>query len=704
MRIAIGCDHAGFPHKDTVVTALRHDGHEIVDFGTHSTEPVDYPDYARAVGTAVRQGNADAGVLICGSGAGVAIAANKLRGVRAALCHDPFTARQAREDDDANVLCLGARVIDAPHAVELTRIFVGARFSGAVRHERRLAKVREIEAVECGTLPLEGGDHTTMPKFAGEEAKAVDAALSRLEQVDAVRRVWGKDASLWTNEPRTQAAIRNRLGWLASPVAARQQIPELTAFANDVRGDGITDVVLLGMGGSSLAAEVLATTFGAAPGAPALAVLDTTDAATVRATRARLKLRQTLFLVSSKSGTTAEMLALYRFFREEMNREAEAPGTHFVAITDPGASLERLARESGFRRTFLNAPDIGGRFSALSSFGLVPGALLGVDLRRLIERAAAMADACGALVPASENAGVRLGATLAGLAEAGRDKITLVLSPAVRAFGGWLEQLLTESTGKDGTGFVVVNDEPLGPPDVYGNDRVFVAMTVGDDTRFDAPLTALARSRHPVVRIGLAHPYDLGGEFFRWEMATAAAGIALGINPFDEPNVAQAKEATQASLAKHRESGRLPEWPADTLDDVARVLGESRPGDYVALLAYLTPTAETTDALEKVRLVIRNRTRLATTVGYGPRYLHSTGQLHKGGPPTPILIVLTADDHEDLPIPGEAYGFSTLKAAQALGDLATLRAAHRRALWLPLGDRPVTSLERIAAALARLPA
>jgi RpiB/LacA/LacB family sugar-phosphate isomerase len=704
MRIAIGCDHAGFPHKATVVTALRHDGHEIVDFGTDSTEPVDYPDYARAVGTAVRGGDADAGILICGSGAGVAIAANKLRGVRAALCHDPFTARQAREDDDANVLCVGARVIDAAQAAELARIFLAARFSKAPRHERRLAKVRELEATECGTLPRKATDQTAMPEFVGATATAVADALGRLEHLDAVRRVWGKDASLWTNDPRAQAAIRNRLGWLASPVAAREQIAELSAFAAEIRGDGITDVVLLGMGGSSLAAEVLAATFGAAPGAPTLAVLDTTDAATVRATRARLKLRQTLFLVSSKSGTTTEMLALYRLFREEVNREVEAPGTHFVAITDPGTSLERLARETGFRRTFLNAPDIGGRFSALSYFGLVPGALLGIDLRRLVESAAVMADACGALVPARENAGVRLGATLAGLAETGRDKVTLVLSPPIRAFGGWLEQLLTESTGKDGTGLVVVHEEPPGPPDVYGNDRVFVALTLADDTSADAPLDALARARHPIVRIRLAHPYELGGEFFRWEMATAAAGIVLGINPFDEPTVAQAKEATQAALARHRESGRLPEWPTDTLDDLARVLGESRPGDYVALLAYLTPSPETTAAVQKVRVVIRDRTRLATTVGYGPRYLHSTGQLHKGGPPTPILVVLTADDHEDLPIPGEAYGFSTLKAAQALGDLATLRAAHRRALWLPLGDRPAASLDRIAAALSRLPA
>ncbi|MGH7277218.1 MAG: hypothetical protein ACREJG_00865, partial [Candidatus Rokuibacteriota bacterium] len=520
----------------------------------------------------------------------------------------------------------------------------------------------------------------------------------------AGRRLWARDATLWTTEEGSRAAIENRLGWLGSPATPREQIRELVDFAAAVRGDGITDVVLLGMGGSSLAAEVLAVTFGPAPGAPGVTVLDTTDAATVRATRARLKLGQTLFLVASKSGTTTEMLALYRFFRAETSREVDAAGDHFVAITDPGTSLERMARETGFRRTFLNPPDIGGRFSALSCFGLVPAALLGMDLGRLLDGARAMAEACSPGVAVRDNPGVRLGAALGGLAESGRDKVTLVLSEPIRSFGAWLEQLLTESTGKQGKGLVVVHDEPLGSPTVYGADRVFVALTLGDDPRVDGPVAVLAEAGHPVIRIRLADRYDLGAEFFRWEMATATAGIVLGVNPFDEPDVAQAKEATHAALAKHRESGRLPEWPVDSLDDLARILGESRPGDYVALLAYLPPSVETTAALQRLRTVIRDRTHLATTVGYGPRYLHSTGQLHKGGPPTPILALLTADDMEDVPIPGESHGFSTLKAAQALGDLATLRAAHRRALWLPLGDRPLPVLDRFARALSRLPA
>jgi hypothetical protein len=309
-----------------------------------------------------------------------------------------------------------------------------------------------------------------------------------------------------------------------------------------------------------------------------------------------------------------------------------------------------------------------------------------------------MAARCGPDVPAHENPGLRLGATLAGLAQAGRDKVTLLISPGIRAVGAWLEQLLTESTGKSGRGLVVVNDEPAGPPIVYGNDRVFVTMALGGDAALESSAAALASAAHPIVRLALQDPYDLGAEFFRWEMATAAAGIVLGLNPFDEPNVAQAKDATAGALARFLETGRLPEWPTDGVDDLARAVRDARPGDYVALLAYLTPTAETAAALQRLRLGLRDATRLATTVGHGPRYLHSTGQLHKGGPPTPILVIFTTT-HEDLPIPGERFGFATLEMAQALGDLATLRAAQRRVLWLPLDGSSADALARIGTVL-----
>jgi RpiB/LacA/LacB family sugar-phosphate isomerase len=694
MRIAIAGDHHGVGYKAEMSRALIADGHDVRDFGPYSTEPVDYPDYARAVGRAVHDGRVQLGILVCGSGAGVAIAANKVRGVRAALCHDLFTAGQAREDDDANVLCLGAKVVSLDQAVTLARRFVSTPFSGAERHVRRLNKVRAMEAEQAGG-PRASGAGSRWP-----DTPPVSAALDRLEQQTAGARIWKKDTSLWSAAPAVQAAIANRLGWLEAPAVMRRHLPALAEFAAGVRAQGVRDVVLLGMGGSSLAAEVLAHTFGAARGCPALTVLDTTDPGAIRTLQARLSLPHTLFLVSSKSGTTAEMLALYRFFRAEVERVTAQAGAHFVAITDAGTPLERLATEARFRQTFLNPADIGGRFSALSFFGLVPGALIGVDLGQLLDRAEAMVASCSATVPVADNPGLRLGATLGGLAAAGRDKVTLLLSEPIRALGAWLEQLLTESTGKQGRGLIVVHEEPAGPARRYGDDRVFVGVTLGADPALGGVLDELEAGGQPVMRLALADPHDLGAEFIRWELATAAAGVLLEVNPFDEPNVAQAKDATQAALATYREQGRLPEWPADTAEDIARVLRQARPGDYVALLAFLTPEPATTAALQSLRVLVRERTGLATTVGFGPRYLHSTGQLHKGGPPTPILLVLSSEG-EHLPIPGERYGFGTLKMAQALGDLATLRAAHRRALWMPLGLRPVEALERLGRDLSQ---
>ena len=696
MRVAVGADHAGFSLKAPLVEALTRDGHEVLDLGTSSSAPVDYPDYAAAVGAAVREARVEVGILVCGSGAGVSIAANKLRGIRAALCHDVLTARQSREDADANVLCLGARVIDAERAIALAREFLAARFSGAERHVQRLAKIDALEAREQARG--EGAGRAARDPL---DLPAVAAALDRLDRAAVAERLWAQDGSLWSADESVKASIQSRLGWLLAPGRMREQVAELEAFAEGVRRDGITDVVVLGMGGSSLAAEVLAAAFGPVAGSPSLAVLDTTDPGAIRQLLGRLKPQRTLFLVSSKSGTTAEMLTLYRFFRAEVEQDTERPGGHFVAITDPGTPLQRLAAEGGFRRVFLNDPNIGGRFSALSLFGLVPGALAGVDIGRLLDRARSMADECR-VARAADNPGLRLGATLGALAGAGRDKLTLVLSEPIRPFGAWLEQLLTESTGKQGRGIVVVHDEPLGAPEAYAGDRVFVALTLGGDVRVERELSALETAGFPVVRIPLAERFDLGREFFRWEIATAVAGVLLDVNPFDEPNVSQAKAATSAALATFKETGQLPEWPVDSVEEAARLLADARPGDYVALLAYTTPDPSVTAALQKLRILVRDRTRLATTVGYGPRYLHSTGQLHKGGPPTPILLVLNGEDREDLAIPGEAYGFGTLKSAQALGDIATLRAAHRRALWLPLTGPAAAALERLATALGRL--
>ena len=697
MRVVVAGDHNGFAYKGPVIRALETDGHVVTDLGPDSNAAVDYPDFAVAVGTAVREGRADIGVLICGSGAGVSIAANKMRGVRAALCHDLFTARQSREDDDANVICLGAKVVDVDLAIKLTKEFVGARFSHAERHVRRLGKVLAIERGELPGVAVTAPTASTIP---APRSDVVDATLARLTSTEFARRLWAEDPRLWSDEQGVQNSIVNRLGWLRAHESMRAHVADLQRFAAEIRADGITDVILLGMGGSSLAPEVLQSVLEAAPGHPSLTVLDTTDPGAIRATRARITLERTLFLVSSKSGTTTEVSTLYRHFRAEMERSVADAGRHFVAITDAGTPLERLAAEGKFRRTFLNDARIGGRFSALSFFGLVPAALIGADLGRLLDRAAAMARRCGPDTSGADNPGVQLGATLGAWAQAGRDKVTLLVSPRVRAIGAWLEQLLTESTGKRGKGLVVINDEPAGPPEVYGADRLFVTMSLGRDAALDATAAALEGAGHPVVRLALEDPYDIAAEFFRWEVATAAVGAILGLNPFDEPNVAQAKEATNTALARFLESGRLPEWPAEGAEDLARAIGEARPGDYVALLAYVTARPETTAALQDLRTTLRNATRLATTAGYGPRYLHSTGQLHKGGPPTPILVIFTTT-LEDLPIPGERYGFATLEMAQAFGDLATLRAAHRRVLWLPLEGSAPESLARLRARLER---
>jgi RpiB/LacA/LacB family sugar-phosphate isomerase len=813
MRIAFGCDHRGFPHKSAIVEALEADGHAILDLGTFSEDPVDYPDYARAVANAVRNNFVDVGVLLCGTGVGASIAANKIRGIRAALVHDELTARQSRADDDANVLCLGARVNDIATTIGLARIFLATPFSNAERHVRRVAKVLALEnglPPSPGRLPLrrapeepetaepaKGGVGDVTPvapppverpaparvepspgaspgpaasrargtpvspppsgtpavaaapagsapaveaaapraATAGPRSEAGSAALPvlddgahvdpatfppvrdalrRLDAMDFGERLWVKDAALWSTAPEVQATIRNRLGWLTVPTLMREYTADLKDFATEVRRLGYSHVLLLGMGGASLAAEVLSRTFGSKMGFPDLTVLDSTDPAAVKETLARIPLSRTLFVVSSKSGTTTEAHALYKFFRAQVEAsKPPKPGQHFVAITDPGSPLETLAKEGRFRRTFLNHPSIGGRYSALSFFGLVPAALVGVDIDRLLERADEMVSACGASVPVQENPALVLGAVLAGLALRGRDKITFVVSEPIGALGLWLEQLLAESMGKDGKGLIPVDREPLGRPTAYGNDRLFVSIRLAGETA-DRALDAIEGAGHPVYRLTLGDPLDLGAEFFRWELATAAAGALLGVNPFDEPNVAQAKEATQAMLAAYRKSKRLPESPADREEDgilllanqgakpasvregLAQFLAQAGPGEYVALLAYLAPDHETAAALQGLRAVIRDRFRLATTAGWGPRYLHSTGQLHKGGPPTVRAIQLTGDDRFDVAVPGESYGFSTLKAAQARGDLETLRKEGRRVIRLHLGGRPAAALEKLA--------
>ncbi|MEX2159710.1 MAG: bifunctional transaldolase/phosoglucose isomerase [Dehalococcoidia bacterium] len=485
---------------------------------------------------------------------------------------------------------------------------------------------------------------------------SVDGRLSQLRDNDVTRRIWARDHTVWRAEPKE---IADRLGWLDVVDQMLEETDALRAFAGGLRDEGFTTAVLLGMGGSSLAPEVLHATFGAHDGLD-LKVLDTTDPAGIRAVEDAIDLGSTLFIVASKSGTTIETLSHLAYFWERLPQ-----GDHFIAITDPDSPLDALAREHGFRKIYRNPPDIGGRYSALSYFGLVPAALIGVDVPALLDRAHEMLHACHYCVPIDKHPGAWLGAVLGEAALAGRDKLTLVLPDEIATFGTWVEQLIAESTGKEDRGIVPVEGEPLGQPDVYGDDRLFVA--IGDHDG----LPALEDAGHPVVRLPYRDRLQVGGEFFRWEFATAVAGHVLGIHPFDQPNVQEAKDATARILADGETD--LPE-----LGDLGSLLAQVRSGDYIAIHAYTPRTAAIEATLQHARLALRDRYRVATTVGYGPRFLHSTGQLHKGGPNTGVFIQIVGDDSGDLQVPGKPFTFGRLKRAQALGDYRSLEERGRR--------------------------
>jgi len=559
----------------------------------------------------------------------------------------------------------------------------------------------------------------------GQYQAAVEDAVTRMEAERVARRIWDGDHTVWKPDP---TGIANRLGWLRIATAMREKLPRLRAIATsacavDRSGPCFTRVVLLGMGGSSLAPEVLQRTFceeGTA--APELVVMDTTNPCAVLECTERIDPARTLFIVATKSGGTVETLSLFRYFHHHLSDVlgGDRAGGHFIAITDPGSSLADLAERHGFRATFLNDPNIGGRYSALSHFGLVPGALAGVDVTRLLDRAEAMAAACSADVTAADNPGAWLGTVMGRLALAGRDKVTFVISPAIAGFGDWVEQLIAESTGKEGRGILPVVGEPLGPPEVYGDDRFFVHIRLEGDATNDAALACLAAAGHPVARLELGDPYDLGGQFFLWEMATAVAGHHLGINPFDQPNVESAKALAREMVAAYARDGALPE-PAPTLADrdigvyaevaatsvegaVEAFLARARPRDYVTLMAYLPPAAETSEALAAVRVALRDRLRAATTSGYGPRFLHSTGQLHKGDAGRGLFIQLTADHPRDAAIPDEGavdhpMTFGVLHSAQALGDRQALLDTSRRVIRLHLGRDIMGGIARLRAAI-----
>lgn len=556
-------------------------------------------------------------------------------------------------------------------------------------------------------------------------ARAVQATLEDWKLQKKLERLWSRDASLWTSADESRW-----LGWLGITEEQISHRERFEALAAEIRSAGFTHSLLLGMGGSSLCVEVLKLTFGKIPGYPETLVLDSTDPAQVRAVEAKLDLTKTIFIVSSKSGSTLEPNIFQQYFFERVKQAVGAAeaGKRFIAITDPGSHLQKSAEASGFRHAFFGVPSIGGRYSALSNFGMVPGAIQGLDIARFLERTAQMVRACGPSVPASENPGVILGAILGTLAKNGRDKITLFASPGISDLGAWLEQLLAESTGKDGKGLIPVDRERIGAPSVYGADRVFVYLRLASapDAIQDAAIEALENAGQPVVRIDVPDVYDLGQEFFRWEIATAVAGSILGINAFNQPDVEASKIETRKLTAAYEISGSLPpESPLFEADGIrlftdaknAAVLLQAvgsggtlatylrahlqriSPGDYFALLAYVEMNGAHESRLQAIRHAVRDARRVATCLGFGPRFLHSTGQAYKGGPGSGVFLQITCDDAADLPVPGQKYTFGVVKAAQARGDFQVLAERNRRALRVHLGADVTAGLAKLQQAI-----
>jgi transaldolase/glucose-6-phosphate isomerase len=568
-------------------------------------------------------------------------------------------------------------------------------------------------------------------------AAAVAAAVGRADTERWAERLHERDTTLWTADPAVGEKVANRLGWLDLPIDFSDQVPALEAFGDTIRDAGFTAVVVAGMGGSSLAPEVIATAFRDIEDWLEVRVLDSTDPGAVRAAWDGLDPLATLFIVGSKSGTTTETQAFqadaWQRVHEALRAQGarfESPGDLMVAVTDPGKSLAAIPHHDNMHEVFLNPESVGGRYSALSYVGLVPASLAGVDLDPFMASAVAMHARCAA-AEATANPGVALGATLGALAAAGRDKLTLVVDPSIGPLGAWLEQLIAESTGKQGSGIVPVDREPLGLPAAYGADRVFVRIaldgaeppaTAPDGTGADALLDALAAAGHPVLRFGLADPIDLAGEFLRWEVATAIAGIVLGVNPFDEPNVTESKENTRRVLEALEHRGSFPhEEPLAAGDGLAlygdtalrltagdgtvggelrRHLERVRANGYLAIGAFVAPTAGRADAVDRIRARLRDATGRATTGGFGPRYLHSTGQLHKGGSPIGWFLQLTSDHPADLPVPGRHYTFGQLVDAQARGDMEALEAHELPVLRVHLGPDVDAGLAALDAAVA----
>ena len=551
---------------------------------------------------------------------------------------------------------------------------------------------------------------------------AVKKNLNDWRASGKVRRLWQRDATLWTDEDES-----NWLGWLGITEEQLAHVDKLKELAAEVKSGGFRDILLMGMGGSSLCPEVLALTYGQVPGFPRLHVLDSTDPAQIKHTEAEIDLAQTLFIVSSKSGSTLEPNIYKQYFFERVKQVlgADKAGSRFIAITDPGSKMQHVAETNDFRHIFYGLPSIGGRYSALSNFGMVPAAVMGLDVEKFLHRTEEMVQACMSRVPVEENPGVLLGLILGTAATMGRDKITIVTSPGIADSGAWLEQLIAESTGKLGKGIIPVDREELGAPEAYGQDRIFayIRLQTAPDAGQDAKVAALEKAGYPVVRITLPETYDLGQEFFRWEIATAVAGSVIGINAFNQPDVEASKIETKKLTSEYEMNGSLPpEKPVlDESDlklftdeknatELANAAGSDRSlknylrahlarlgaGDYFGLLAYVEMNAEHESLLQGLRHAVRDRKQVATCLGFGPRFLHSTGQAYKGGPNSGVFLQITSDDAQDLPVPGQKYTFGVVKAAQARGDFQVLASRKRRVLRVHLGSNAKAGLGKLS--------
>jgi len=558
-------------------------------------------------------------------------------------------------------------------------------------------------------------------------AMAVKATTADWQSGGKMQRLWQRDAKLWTGTDEA-----NWLGWLDIVEEQIAQHDQLAKLAKEIQARGFQDVLLLGMGGSSLCPEVLRMTYGRVTHFPTLHVLDSTDPGQVKAVEHLIDIPKTLFIVSSKSGTTLEPNIFKQYFFERTKQAVGAVkvGSQFIAITDPGSKMQQVAESDRFLHVFFGRPSIGGRYSALSNFGMVPAAIIGVDTKKFLDRAAVMVKACGAAVSVEENPGAALGIVLGTAANAGRDKVTIITSPGIADLGAWLEQLLAESTGKIGKGIIPVDKEHLTTPDIYGNDRVFVYVRLesGPDADQDAKVAAIEKAGHPVIRIAMPDIYELGAEFFRWEIATAVAGSIIGINAFNQPDVEASKIATRELTSAYEKTGSLPAEKPVVEDsgiklftdeknaaELAKLAGGDqslagylkahlsriKAGDYFAVLGYIQMNAEHEQSLQAVRHAVRDKKRVATCLGFGPRFLHSTGQAYKGGPNSGVFLQITCDDSVELPVPGQKYTFGIVKAAQARGDFQVLADRGRRALRVHLGSNLKAGLTTLQAAVQK---